>query len=307
MNFAFLPFHKTLINSLLMTIAIVCFGAYSFGQLKPTSDIDFIDIAGEGGITLMTLIWIFFTLVSRPSGRVTNLLFIGLLFTHVSVLLDFLDEFFIYPDDHWLTAIEALPAPLGMVLMSIALYQWHQEQTAINHQLSRTERFYREHSLIDFTTGLYSAEYMKQQIKLEINQAKKQQTSFSLMMFDLRHFAQFNHDYGYQHGDLMLREVAHLIQMNIRDGDIACRYASDRFIVLMPNTLAVTTKEIEQQTKRAIEHLAFKHGQTSEAIYPKVITCNHQYRGWHSYEEVLYDINNHLSAAKQLAKKPCSA
>lgn len=307
MNFAFLPFHKTLINSLLFTIALVCFGAYSFGQLKPTNELDLMDVAGEGGITLMTLIWIFFTLVSRPSGRVTNLLFIGLLFTHVTVLLDFLDEFFIYPDDHWLTAIEALPAPLGMVLMSIALYQWHQEQTAINHQLSRTERFYREHSLIDFTTGLYSAEYMKQQIKLEINHAKSQQTSFSLMMFDLRHFAQFNHDYGYQHGDLMLREVAQLIQMNIRDGDITCRYASDRFIVLMPNTTKLTTEEIAQQTKRAIEHLAFKHGQTSEAIYPKVITCNHQYRGWHSYEDVLNDINDQLHAAKQLAKQQCSA
>eukprot|EP00481_Brizalina_sp_1-RS-2013_P002867 TRINITY_DN7636_c0_g1_i1.p1 TRINITY_DN7636_c0_g1~~TRINITY_DN7636_c0_g1_i1.p1 ORF type:complete len:109 (-),score=13.00 TRINITY_DN7636_c0_g1_i1:82-408(-) len=106
------------------------------------------------------------------------------------------------------------------------------------------------------------------------------------MMFDLRHFAQFNQDYGYQHGDLMLREVAQLIQMNIRDGDIACRYASDRFIVLMPNTLEVTTKDIEQQTKRAIEHLAFKHDQTSDAIYPKVITCHHQYTSWHSYEEV---------------------
>jgi diguanylate cyclase (GGDEF)-like protein len=307
MNFAFLPFHKPLFVTLLLTIASVCFGAMSFGQLKPSSELDVFDMPGEGGITLMTLIWIFFTLVSRPSGRVTNLLFIGLLFTHVSVLLDFLDEFFIYPEQHWLTAIEALPAPLGMILMSIALYQWHKEQTTINHQLSRTERFYREHSLVDFTTGLYSAEYIKQQLKVEINHVKNQQTSFSLMMFDLRHFGQFNQDYGYQHGDLLLREVAQLIQMNIRDGDVACRYASDRFIVLMPDTNKNTAEEIEQQTKQAIEHLAFKYGQTSDAIYPKVISCNHQYRGWHRYEEVLNDINGHLSLSKQIAKQRCSA
>lgn len=300
MNFTYLSLHRHLFVYLFICLAIVCFGAFFIGDIKPSAELDWLDATGEGGITLMTLIWIFFTLVSRPAGRVTNLLFIGLLFTHISMLLDFLDEFLRYPEHHeWVTTIESLPAPIGMIMMSIALFHWHQEQTAINNQLRRTERFYREHSLTDFTTGLYSADYMKNQIRLEINHAKNQQSSFSLMMFDIRNFAQFNQYYGYEHGDTLLREVAQIIQMNIRNDDLACRYASDRFIVLMPNTSQKIAMEIAQQTKQAIEHLAYKHDNTSQAVYLEVTSCSNQYRGWHSYDEVLQDINTQLSDAKQ--------
>lgn len=299
MNFIFLQLHRALFAYLVATISIVVIGTLSIGTLKPENEFDWLDAIGEGGITLMTLIWIFFTLVSRPSGRVTNLLFIGLTLTHISMLLDFLDEFLTYPQDWtWLTTVESLPAPFGMIMMTIALYHWHQEQNTINIQLRRTERFYREHSLIDFITGLYSADYLKNQINLEINTAKSHGASFSLMMFDIQHFSQFNQHYGYENGDILLREVAQLITMNIRDNDLACRYASDRFIVLMPNTQKEVAEEIAKQTKKSIEHLAYKLDNTSQAIYPKINVCSHQYCGWHSFEEVLADINQHLSLAK---------
>jgi diguanylate cyclase (GGDEF)-like protein len=299
MNFTFLKLHKALFAYLVATISFVVFSTLSIGIFKPKGEIDWLDAIGEGGITLMTLIWIFFTLVSRPSGRVTNLLFIGLTLTHVSMLLDFLDEFLLYPQEWtWLTTVESLPAPFGMIMMSVALYHWHQEQNAINIQLRRTERFYREHSLIDFITGLYSADYMKNQIDLEVNSAKNLDSSFSLMMFDVQGFSRFNQCYGFENGDILLREIAQLITMNIRDGDLACRYASDKFIVLMPNTHKKIAEEIAKQTKIAIEHLAYKLDNTSEAIYPKVNTCSQQYFGWHSFIEILADINQHLSLAK---------
>ena len=140
---------------------------------------------------------------------------------------------------------------------------------------------------------------MKNQIRWEINNVRSQGTFFSLMMFDIEKFSNFNCRYGYEHGNTLLREVAQLITMNVRDVDLICRYASDRFIVLMPNTDKQTADEIAKQTKKSIEHLAYKSDNTSRAFYPSIITCNHQYRTWHSYEEVLIDINQHLSSAKQ--------
>jgi diguanylate cyclase (GGDEF)-like protein len=304
MNYTFLRLHKALFFYLIVTITFIVNGAFSIGTLKREFEFDWFDAMGEGGITLMTLIWIFFTLVSRPAGRVTNLLFIGLTLTHVSMLLDFLDEFVRYPQDWaWLTTIESLPAPVGMVIMTFALYHWHQEQNSINNQLRRTERFYREHSLTDFITGLYSADYMKNQITLEINHNKAQNSSFALVMLDIRKFSQFNEHYGYKNGDDLLREVALLITMNIRDGDLACRYASDRFIVLMPNTHQSTADEIAQQIKQSIEHLAYKLDSTSQAIYSQVNTCSHQYRGWDNFEEILADINQHLLLAKSVSRQ----
>ncbi len=304
MNFIFLRLHFNLFAYLLMTITAVVSMTFYFGSLKPVAEMDYIDAIGEGGITLMILIWIFFILASRPAGKVTNLLFTGLTFTHISMLLDFIDEFVRYPENWaWLTTVESLPAPVGMVIMSYALLLWHQEQNAINNQLRRTERFYREHSLSDHTTGLYSASYMKNQIKLELSSAKKASSTFALMMFDIRDFTNFNHHYGDKHGDMLLREVAQLIVMNIRDGDLACRYASDRFIVLLPKTGNTVATDIAQQTKAAIEHLAYKCDQTSQAVYPQIIACSQEYESWQNYQQILSDINQQITSAKITSTK----
>ena len=60
---------------------------------KAQHDIEWMDVSGEGGITLITLIWIFFMLISRPAGKVTNLLVGGLTLVHISLLADLMDEF----------------------------------------------------------------------------------------------------------------------------------------------------------------------------------------------------------------------
>ena len=299
MNLTYLALHKHLFFYLGMTISTILAITLTQGELKPTIEMDWLDALGEGGISLMTLIWIFFTLASRPAGNVTNLLFLGLVFMHVSMLLDFLDEFIFYENSaNWITTVESLPAPIGMILMTFALYRWHQEQNCINNQLRRTERYYREHNLTDFTTGLYGADYIKRQIAFELEQAKKKQQLFSLLMLDIQKFSLFNQKFGSMHGDSLLREIGQIIQMNIRDGDIACRYASDRFVVLFPNTLNSTAEEISIQIQSAIEHLAYKSGQTSQAIYSKVTLCCRQYQQAMNYDEILADISTHLALVK---------
>lgn len=299
MNFSFIALHKPLFAVLLLINLLILLLCFSLGELKPTTDFDYVDASGEGGITLMTVVWIFFILASRPAGRVTHLLFAGLTLTHISMLLDFLDEFISYPETStWITTIESLPAPIGMAVMTYALYQWHQEQNTINSQLRRTERYYREHSWSDFVTGLYSAEYMKAQLKRELELTRSNQTEFSLIMLDIREFSLFNQKYGDQHGDNLLREIAQLILMNIRDGDLACRYAADRFIVLLPCTTEQRATEIANQITQAIAHLAYKPDRSGKTFYPEAVNCVNQYRGWHQYQLILSDLNEQLHDIK---------
>lgn len=278
--------------------------AFTFfhGQSKPLNYADWYDVAGEAGITAMTIIWIFFTLASRPSGKVTNLLFIGLLLTHVSMLLDLIDEFLMYPaSSAWLTTIESIPAPFGMVIMSIGLYWWHQEQHVINQQLRKTERYYREHSYIDFVSGLYSAEYMKMQLQHELNHIKRKQGVFSLLMLDVCQFSKFNHRFGSEQGDNLLREIAQLVQMNIRNGDLACRFASDRFIVLLPQTQLNEANTIATHIQTAIAHLAYKSDDSTKAIYPSITTCAKQYGSFHRYQDIMADLCFSLTQQKRNA------
>lgn len=117
------------------TIAVALNLAVAHGTAKPVADIVLMDIAGEGSIMLFTLSWIVAVLASRPKGRVTSLMTAGLNCFMFTALLDVLDEFFDYPPGSWITVIESVPAAIGMVVMSMALYLWHKEQLALNVQL----------------------------------------------------------------------------------------------------------------------------------------------------------------------------
>ncbi|MGL1958305.1 MAG: GGDEF domain-containing protein [Colwellia sp.] len=303
-NTTYLKHHKHLLAILFISIVSIIGITNYLGELKLSSEFDYIDAIGEGGITLVTLIWILFILVSRPVGKVTNWLFSGLLLMHISMLLDFIDEFIHYPlESTWITAIESLPAPVGMIIMTIALYHLYQEQLTINSQLKRTERFYRDHSQTDFITGLYSATYMKQQIAHELIHCKSSKTPFSLVMIDICQFDQFNRQYGHQQGDYLLREVGQVITMNIRDQDLACRYASDRFIVLLPNTKAHTTQIISEHIKVCLANLAFKVGLNQLSHYQKVTLCFNEFYDQQEVSQVLEHMNKKMLDTKARASK----
>jgi hypothetical protein len=79
--------------------------------------------------------------MSRPSGKVTNLLVIGLSLVTFSAILDLFDEFMApISAINWISLFESIPAAIGMFVMTYALYLWHLEQLALNQQLERTRK-----------------------------------------------------------------------------------------------------------------------------------------------------------------------
>ena len=159
--------------------------------------------------------------------------------------------------------IESYPAAVGMVVMTAALYQWHLEQRALNLQLRRREWDYRDHDKIDPITQLYRAEYWKEQIQ-KLQQFNK---SAVLAIIDINNFSLFNQQYGYTEGDRYLHEIAQLLVMNLRQHDLACRYAGDRFAILLPDVSPTQADIIIDEIKASIQHLAFRHQLNTNAIY----------------------------------------
>ena len=257
MKMNLLKTHLKLVIFAVFMVALTLFVTFSTGTIKAAGSIDVTDLIGEGGIVAVTVMWLIATLVSRPAGRLTNLMTIGLVFMHVAVLADFLDEFLQYPAEFWwLSAYESIPAPIGMILMSVALYQWHQEQLQINQQLRKRELLFREHSLIDFITGLYGAQYMEKQLD-DLLQVSPQQ-DIQMLMVDIDYFDQFILQYGDHAGDRILRELSELFLMNIRTTDLLCRYAGDRFIVMLTDSDHQQAKLIQTQFEQALAGVSIK-------------------------------------------------
>lgn len=237
------------------------------GAPKPWADIDWMDVVAEGGAALLCLVWFCLLLKGRPAGRVTNLLALALGCIFFSWWMDCLDEFIDIPAgiawDNWL---ESAPMPVGLLLLTLGLYHWHQEQLAISAQMEKRERLFREHRLYDKLTPLGGADYLRRQLTAALQEARGSRQPLSLIIFDLDDFSAVNRRYGEAEGDLALQAVSQLALLNLRSQDLLCRLAGDRFVALLPNTGERQARQMAEALQGAILHLAHHTRQHGERV-----------------------------------------
>ncbi len=263
-----LKHHRWKLGVLVLAANIGLLLNLAFGTPKAFSEWQWLDIAGEGGTALFLLFWMGLVLKSRPAGRVTDYLAIGLSCMFFSWWIDVLDEFIRLPKhigwDHWL---ESGPMPVGMILLTIGLYHWHREQQAINQQMEKRERVFREHRLFDKLTPLGGADYLKRQISDCLSQSLEQQQPLSLLALDIDDFTSINQQYGHPEGDAVLQALSQLLLLNLRRHDLLCRLAGDRFVVLLPNTGQSQASLLALELQQAVQSLAHKTRQHGERVY----------------------------------------
>ncbi|MBB3102644.1 GGDEF domain-containing protein [Azomonas macrocytogenes] len=258
-----------------------------------------LDILGEGGAALLALAWLGLLLKSRPAGRVTNLLSLGLSCVFFSLWVDCLDEFIQLPAavhwDHWL---ESAPMPVGLLLLTYGLYHWHHEQLAISAQMEKRERLFREHLLFDKLTPLAGADYLRRQLQLSLEESRRERQPLSLIAVDLDDFDALNQRFGHAEGDEVLQAVTQLLLLNLRRQDLLCRLAGDRFVILLPNTGESQARQLAKEMALAVEHLAHKTRQHGERLQLKASVASTMALGENA-EQLLRRLNLALAHAKQ--------
>ncbi|ASC85102.1 GGDEF domain-containing protein [Pseudomonas fragi] len=269
-----LKHHRYKLGLLLLAANAAVLLNLAFGTPKTFSEWHWLDIFGEGGTALFMLFWLGLVIKSRPTGRVTNYLAYGLCFMFFSWWVDVLDEFIRLPKhigwDHWM---ESAPMPIGMILLTIGLFHWHREQQAINQQMEKRERVFREHRLFDKLTPLGGAEYLKRQVSDCLAQSIEQQQPLSLLALDIDDFAAINQSYGHTEGDAVLQALSQLLLLNLRRHDLLCRLAGDRFVVLLPNTGESQARLLALELQQAVQSLAHKTRQHGERVYLSASTA----------------------------------
>ena len=88
----------------------------------------------------------------------------------------------------------------------------------------------------DGLTELYNHRYFQEQMLLQLENSKRYNTEFSLILIDIDFFKRFNDTFGHQSGDAVLRQVSAKLKKNIRATDFACRYGGEEMAIILPNT-----------------------------------------------------------------------
>ncbi len=122
----------------------------------------------------------------------------------------------------------------------------------------------------DFLTGIYNQRYFHTAVTQEVARARRYNKRFALAMLDLRDFHHVNDAVGFDGGDEVLRQVAHALQSQLRSNDTLCRYAGDRFAIVLPETdrerVSAVLAKMEDGLKQIQYHTSDGPGRIS-AIY----------------------------------------
>jgi diguanylate cyclase (GGDEF)-like protein/PAS domain S-box-containing protein len=92
----------------------------------------------------------------------------------------------------------------------------------------------RDQAIRDSLTGMYNRRYLFETMERELARAKRGNYPVSIIMIDIDHFKDFNDTHGHQAGDEILMALGELLRHSVRQGDIACRYGGEEFLIIMP-------------------------------------------------------------------------
>jgi len=156
------------------------------------------------------------------------------------------------------TNVSAAPLPDGSVVAATSDITKHKQAELdllqANKALMGLHEMLREQASRDALTGLLNRRYLYESIERELARAKRDGYPVSVMMIDIDHFKAFNDRYGHPAGDEFLIALGRLLLESIRQGDLACRYGGEEFILILPGA------QMEDAVRRAgaICH-AFQH------------------------------------------------
>jgi diguanylate cyclase (GGDEF)-like protein len=114
---------------------------------------------------------------------------------------------------------------------------------------------------LDPLTGAYNQRYLHAVLGQEISRSRRHAKEFGLIMLDVREFRKINANVGLEMGDNLLRRAAHALKSTVRNNDVVCRYAADRYCVLLPELNAQSLVVVVGKLQHAIREIEvpFEH------------------------------------------------
>jgi diguanylate cyclase (GGDEF)-like protein len=102
-------------------------------------------------------------------------------------------------------------------------------------------------------TGLANRAFFRQQLARAAAFAKRTHGSFAVLVLDMDRFKVVNDSLGHDAGDMLLQEVAHRLQVAVRDTDTVARFGGDEFAILA--TPILNSEDIAPLSDRILAEL----------------------------------------------------
>lgn len=110
----------------------------------------------------------------------------------------------------------------------------------------------------DELTGLHNRKYVHERLEAEISRAKRYGFKLSCLLLDIDYFKVVNDIYGYDWGDVLLKQIADTLRKHVRKEDILTRYGDEEFLIILPNTDENNAFIFSERVRQDIAKLVFQ-------------------------------------------------
>jgi len=126
----------------------------------------------------------------------------------------------------------------------------------------RTRQTLINQSVRDPLTGAFNRRHLNAGLlEREIDRARVQGISLTIIMCDLDSFKAINDTHGHQAGDTLLRDFAGLLMSMTRDGiDTVVRYGGEEFLLILPDTTPADGHALAERMRVRLAEASSLHG-----------------------------------------------
>jgi diguanylate cyclase (GGDEF)-like protein len=134
----------------------------------------------------------------------------------------------------------------------------HRNEELLKEVLQQT----RELSVTDGLTGLYNQMHFFELLDRETKNSQRHGMSYTLIIFDVDHFKNFNDNNGHLRGSETLKSIAAVMKRKFRSTDLLAKYGGDEFVIILPQTDKVGAYLAAERLREAVERQPFPGAET---------------------------------------------
>ncbi len=105
----------------------------------------------------------------------------------------------------------------------------------------------------DVMTGLFNRRAGEKILSDAHEKAKRTGALYSVLMVDIDHFKRVNDTYGHDVGDEVIKAVADVLKLAVRDIDAACRWGGEEFLCILHDADTTTSATVAERIRSTVE------------------------------------------------------
>ncbi len=154
-----------------------------------------------------------------------------------------------------------------------------------------------ELAIRDSLTGLYLNRYFQKRLSEEMLRSAMNKASFSVLLLDIDHFKRYNDEYGHAAGDIVLKNIAAILQSSVSKSDLVARYGGEEFVILLPGKTAKEAAAAAEKIRAKIESAVFVFRRIEGRVTASIGVASYPDSGPTS-EALLWKVDHFLYEAK---------